>query len=74
MINFRNIIKYMLAYKDYLDRKFNVKCVYVNGKYIIVDRCCSNCINQKTTLTKNCEFPSSLGCEENWEYLKDKKQ
>ena len=53
------------AWIDFLSYELNAVSVEVNGGFIIVRRYCSNCKYHETNKTKNCFYPSSLGC---WQF------
>jgi len=60
------------AYQKFLDSRFNIKCVMVNGTYVVVEKNCTSCKHKNTSYKKDCQTPSSLGCEEFWEYKNGK--
>ena len=53
------------AWIDFLSDELNAVSVEVDGGFIIVRRCCSNCKYSNTKKTKNCFYLSSLGC---WQF------
>ena len=50
------------AWTAFLSDELNVSCVEVDGGFVVVRRCCSNCEYYNTGKTKYCFSPSSAGC------------
>lgn len=63
----KKFIEIVNAYRIYFDDKFNVKCVFVNGKYQVIERNCGTCRYWKSGHTKYCTYPSSIGCDDHLE-------
>jgi len=53
------------AWIDFLSEELNAVAAEVDGGFIVVRRCCSNCEYQMTDKTKDCWCPSSMGC---WQF------
>ncbi len=53
------------AWTDFLSDELNAVSAEVDGGFIVVRRCCSNCRYQMTNRTRNCLHPSSVGC---WQF------
>ena len=59
----KKFVKIANAYRVYFDDKFNIKCVFINGKYQIIEINCGTCKHQESGHTKYCTYPSSIGCD-----------
>ena len=53
------------AWIDFLSDELNAVSAEVEGGFIVVRRCCSNCRYHLTEKTKNCFYQSSIGC---WQF------
>lgn len=64
----KKFIEIANAYRIYFDDKFNIKCVFMNGKCQVIERNCGTCQYQKSSHTKYCTYLSSVGCDEHLEF------
>lgn len=57
------------AWIDFLSDELNAVSAEVDGGFIVVKRCCSNCEHYMTDKTKYCHHPCSIGC---WQFKYNK--
>lgn len=70
----KDLIQIVNAYRLYIDNKFNVKCVIINGKYKVIERNCGTCRHQETDHSKYCTYLSSVGCDDHLEIDNNKRR